>query len=78
MLIQNDFLKAHRLKNGRFLDPIRGRFARVLSTIREAVLKGHRTAISAVQIGPALACRRGLFSKACKHLILKRSRARLT
>jgi len=37
MLIQNDFLKANRLKNGRFLDPIRGPIRQALSTIREAV-----------------------------------------
>jgi hypothetical protein len=37
MLIQNDFLKAKRLKNGRFLDPIRGPIRQALSTIRGGV-----------------------------------------
>jgi hypothetical protein len=56
MLIQNDFLKTNRLKNGRFLDPIRGPIRHALSTIRDAILVRHRTAIGALQF--SLACKR--------------------
>jgi hypothetical protein len=47
MLIQNDFLKANRLKNGRFLEPIRGPIRHALSTIRASIFgpssNGHQS-----------------------------------
>jgi hypothetical protein len=56
MLIQNDFLKAKRLKNGRFLEPIRGPIRRALSTICISRLRDHRAAIGALHV--RLACMR--------------------
>jgi hypothetical protein len=74
MLIQNDFLKANRLKNSRFLSPIRGPIRALLSTVYEcgfcAVIERPQRACQSVR----LACRRGLASKG---LASKQGRARL-